>query len=199
MTRPKTLVQLAGREAVPCRLGESALVMIDCQNTYTTGVMKLSGIEAALEEAARLLARAREAGTPIIHVVHDGGPGSAYNVREEIGRIAEPVAPRGDEVTVVKTLPNAFAKTDLHERLQALGKTNLIVAGFMTHMCVSSTVRAGFDLGYRSTVVGAAAATRDLPTAAGGIVPAESLHEASLAGLADIFAVVVDKTEDLPA
>ncbi len=199
MTRPKTLVQIAGREAAPCRLGESALVMIDCQNTYTTGVMRLSGIEAALEEAARLLARAREAGTPIIHVVHDGGPGSAYDLREEIGRIAEAVVPLGEEATVVKTLPNAFAKTDLHERLQALGKTNLIVAGFMTHMCVSSTVRAGFDLGYRSTVVGAAAATRDLPAAAGGIVPAESLHEASLAGLADLFAVVVDKASDLPA
>jgi nicotinamidase-related amidase len=69
----------------------------------------------------------------------------------------------------------------------------------MTHMCVSSTVRAGFDLGDRSTVVGAAAATRDLPSATGGIVPAQSLHEASLAGLADLFAVVVDRTADLPA
>jgi nicotinamidase-related amidase len=198
MARPKTLVQLAGREATPCRLGESVVVMIDCQNTYTTGVMKLSGIEAALEEAARLLARAREAGTPVVHVMHDGGPGSAYDVREEIGRIAEAVAPRGDEATVVKRLPNAFAKTDLHERLQGLGKTDLIVAGFMTHMCVSSTVRAGFDLGYRSTVVAAAAATRDLPSASGGIVPARSLHEASLAGLADLFAVVVDRAADLP-
>ena len=198
MTEPKTLVQLAGREAAPCGLGESALVMIDCQNTYTTGRMKLSGIEAALEEAARLLGRAREAATPVIHVMHDGGPGSLYDLDQEIGRIAGQVAPVEGEITVVKTLPNAFARTDLHERLQALGRDNLIVAGFMTHMCVSSTVRAGFDLGYRTTVVGGAAATRDLPKPDGGVVPARSLHEASLAGLSDLFAVVVGGAEELP-
>ncbi len=199
MTEPKTLVQIAGREAAPCRLGESALVMIDCQNTYTTGQMKLNGIEAALQEAARLLGRAREAGTPVIHVMHDGGAGSLYDLRQEIGQIAEAVAPLGDETTVVKTLPNAFARTDLHDRLQGLGLKNLIVAGFMTHMCVSSTVRAGFDLGYRTTVVGNATATRDLPKPDGGVVAAQSLHEASLAGLSDLFAVVVGKAEDLPA
>jgi hypothetical protein len=118
MAEPKTLVQIAGREATPCRLGESALIMIDCQNTYTTGRMKLSGIEAALEEAALLLSRAREAGTPVIHVMHDGGPGSLYDLSQEIGRIAEQVAPADDEATIVKTVPNAFARTDLHERLQ---------------------------------------------------------------------------------
>jgi nicotinamidase-related amidase len=192
-------VQIAGREATPCRLGESALIMIDCQNTYTTGRMKLSGIEAALEEAALLLSRAREAGTPVIHVMHDGGPGSLYDLSQEIGRIAEQVAPADDEATIVKTVPNAFARTDLHERLQALGRENLIVAGFMTHMCVSSTVRAGFDLGYRTTVVGNATATRDLPRPEGGTVAAKSLHEASLAGLSDLFAVVVGRAEDLPA
>ena len=199
MTEPKTLVQLAGREAAPCGLGESALVMIDCQNTYTTGRMKLSGVEAALEEAARLLGRAREAGTPVIHVMHDGGAGSFFDLRQEIGQIASQVAPLDDEVTVVKSLPNAFARTDLHERLEGLGLKNLVVAGFMTHMCVSSTVRAGFDLGYRTTVVGSATATRDLPKPDGGVVPAQSLHDASLAGLSDLFAVVVGRAGDLPA
>jgi nicotinamidase-related amidase len=198
MSEPKTLVQITGRAAVPCRLGESALIMIDCQNTYTTGRMTLSGIEAALEEAARLLGRARAAGTPIIHVMHDGGPGSLYDLRQEIGQIAEPVAPLDGEATIVKTLPNAFAGTELHERLQDLGLKTLIVAGFMTHMCVSSTVRAGFDLGYRTTVVGGATATRDLPKPDGGILPAKNLHEASLAGLSDLFAVVVARAEDLP-
>ena len=198
MTEPKTLVEMAGREAAPCGLGESALVMIDCQNTYTTGRMKLSGIEAALAEAARVLERAREVGAPVIHVMHDGGPGSPFDLRQEIGQIATQVAPLDDEITLVKTLPNAFARTDLHERLEGLGLKNLIVAGFMTHMCVSSTVRAGFDLGYRTTVVGNATATRDLPKPDGGIVSAQSLHEASLAGLADLFAVVVGRAGDLP-
>ena len=35
--------------------------MIDCQNTYRQGIMRLEGVEAALAEAARLLARADRA------------------------------------------------------------------------------------------------------------------------------------------
>lgn len=60
----------------------------------------------------------------------------------------------------------------------------------MTHMCVSSTARAALDLGYATTVAADAAATRDLPNPAGGVIKADVLHQASLAALADRFAVV---------
>jgi nicotinamidase-related amidase len=182
-----------------CSLDESALVMIDCQNTYREGVMMLTGVEEALDEARRVLDRARAAGTPILHIAHDAGAGTPYDFSAEIGQIAEKVAPIGDEPTIVKTYPNAFTQTDLHERLQALGRENLIFTGFMTHMCVNSTVRAAFDHGYRSTVVANASATRDLPRGDGAIVGARELHEASLSSLADLFAVVVPTADDLPA
>ena len=198
MTEAFTLAQRAGRATEPNRLSESVLVMVDCQNTYTTGVMTLSGIEAAMAEAARVLEKARAAGTPIIHVMHDSGPGSAYDIRAEIGQIHASVAPRDGEATVVKNLPNSFAKTDLQARLEAIGRKNLIMAGFMTHRCINSTARGGFSLGYRTTVVGDATATRDLPTRSGAVIPAAELHEASLAALGDIFAVVVNRAGDLP-
>lgn len=199
MTASKTLRDLAGLPAEPCALSESALVMIDCQNTYREGVMQLVGVEEALDEAARVLERARAAGTPVIHIAHDSGPGSPYDVSAEIGQIADKVAPIGDEPTVIKNFPNSFAQTDLHERLQALGRQNLIFTGFMTHMCVNSTARAAFELGYRATVVGNATATRNLATPGGAEVDAATLHKASLTGLADLFAVVVDTAEDLRA
>lgn len=60
----------------------------------------------------------------------------------------------------------------------------------MTHMCVSSTARAALDLGYRVTVAGDAAATRDLPDPSGGVISADALHRAALAELGDRFAVV---------
>jgi len=59
-------------------------------------------------------------------------------------------------------------------------------------------VRAALELGYQSTVVASACATRDLPDGLGGIVPAAVLHRACLAALADRFAVVVERPEDLP-
>ena len=58
MTRP-TLRNLVDLPSSPAPLSESALVLIDCQNTYTYGVMELDGVQAALEEAAALLDRAR--------------------------------------------------------------------------------------------------------------------------------------------
>lgn len=198
MTEPFTLAQRAGQSADPCRLSESALVMVDCQNTYTTGMMKLNGVEAAMAEAAKVIARAREAGTPIFHIMHDSGPGSPYDITSDIGRIHAAVAPRYGEAIVVKNFPSSFAQTDLHKRLQKFGRRNLIVAGFMTHMCINSTVRAGFSLGYRTTVVGGATATRDLPGRGGKVIGAAQLQEASLAELSDLFAVVVDEAKDLP-
>ncbi len=91
---------------------------------------------------------------------------------------------------IEKGLPNAFAGTDLYDRLNRADLSHLLVAGFMTHMCVSSTVRAALDVGYRSTVVAAACATRVLPDGAGGTLSADQLHRAELAALADRFATI---------
>jgi nicotinamidase-related amidase len=58
------------------------------------------------------------------------------------------VAPTDNEVIVVKNYPNSFVGTDLDQRLRDAGTRNLILAGFMTHMCVNSTARGDFKLGY---------------------------------------------------
>jgi hypothetical protein len=57
-------------------------------------------------------------------------------------------------------------------------------------------VRAALDLGYRTTVVADATATRDLPDPlmcpeSYGVQKAETVHRATLAALADRFAIVV--------
>ena len=198
MTHP-TLRELASLPSAPAALAESTLVLIDCQNTYTRGVMELDDVAAALEEAAVLLDRARSAGIPIIHVQHSDGSGSLYDIEGESGTIVAQVAPRDGEPVVVKQYPNSFVLTDLDERLNALGATNLVLAGFMTHMCVNSTARGAFNLGYAPTVVAAATATRSLPGVTGEPVPSEVMQSASLAAMADLFAVVVPGASSIPA
>lgn len=74
---------------------------------------------------------------------------------------------------------------------------DVVLAGFMTHMCINSTARSAFSLGFRPTVVASATATRDLPAPDGSIVPASQLQAASLAALADLFAVVAQKQTDI--
>jgi nicotinamidase-related amidase len=196
MVMSATLRALAGLPVEPVSLAESALIMIDCQNTYTRGPMELVGVQAALDQAAELLDRARSAGIPIVHIQHDDGEGSLYDVRGESGAIVDRVAPREGEQIVIKNYPNAFVGTDLQERLTG-GPQNLLLAGFMTHMCVNSTARGAFNLGYAPTVVASATATRALPGLAGE-VSAEALQAASLAGVADLFAVVAPTVKDVP-
>ncbi len=197
MAEPKTLLQMAGAPGTPHSLAESAVVMIDAQNEYLSGGLPLAGIDRALDEGARLLAAARAAGRPIVHVQHQGRPGGLFDPETANFAIAAPVAPSPGETVVTKGLPNAFSGTDLDGVLKALGVSSLVVGGFMTHMCVSSTVRAALDLGYGCTVVGNACATRDLPDGHGGVVSASDLHRAELAALSDRFAVVVDAAADL--
>ncbi len=196
---PQTLRDMAGLGTDPASLRDAALVMIDCQNTYREGVMTLVGVEEALLEARRLLARAREAGGRIFHIRHDSGVGSPYDVTAPIGQISDEVAPRDGETVITKTYPNSFVQTDLEARLRAAGVTQVVLAGFMTHMCVNSTARGAFNLGFQPTIVARATATRDLPGADGALIPAAALQAASLAGVGDLFAVVVATTDELGA
>lgn len=185
-----TLRDLSGLDQSPASPAAATLVLIDYQNTYTRGVMELTGWEAALEAAAALLTRARRAGAKVIHVINDGGEGSPYDVRAEIGRIHPRVAPVEGEPVVVKTVPNAFALTDLGDHVDAAGHEDVIVAGFMTHMCVTFTAEGAFLRGNRPTVVADACATRPLRTSVAE-VSAEQLHHAALATIADLYGVVV--------
>ena len=191
--RPRTLLEIARAASAPSALQHSALLLIDAQLEYVTGSLPLDGIEQALAESVRLLALARREGTPVFHVVHHGRDGApAFDPAGVFVAIVPELSPEPGEPVIVKRLPNAFAGTELDAMVRATGRTELIIAGFATHMCVSSTARSAIDLGYRSTIVAAATATRTLPDPLGpGLVPAVQIQQAALAALADRFAIIV--------
>lgn len=193
-----TLRDIMGLGHQPSALRDSALVMIDCQNTYRQGMMQLEGVEEALDEAAKLLALARENAVPVFHIQHDGGEGSPYDLATELGQIASEVAPIDGENVVVKHFPNAFIQTPLDEYLRGQGIEKIILAGFMTHMCVNSTAHGAFNLGYQPTVVAKATATRGLETADGVQLSAQQVHQAALAATRDLYAAVINDINELP-
>jgi nicotinamidase-related amidase len=191
-----TLRELNGFDQTPASLASATLILIDYQNTYTQGVMELDGWQDALDAGAALLARAREAGAPIIHVINDGGEGTPYDIRAEIGQIHPKVAPVQGEAVVVKKVPNAFLDTDLADHVDAAGNNDVVVAGFMTHMCVAFTAQGAFLRGNRPTVVADACATRPLQTAVAE-VSAEQVHHSALATIDDLYGVVVPSAVSL--
>ncbi|MEU6848198.1 isochorismatase family protein [Streptomyces sp. NPDC046716] len=189
-----TLRELNGFDQEPAKLAGSTLILIDFQNTYTRGVMELDGWEKSLDAAAQLLARAREAGTKVVHVINDGGEGTPYDIRAEIGQIHPKVAPVDGEAVVVKQAPNAFVGTDLDTHLKE--GQDVVIAGWMTHMCVAFTAQGAFLNGNRPTVVAEATATRSLPVA-GTDLDACQVHYSALATIADLYGVVVTTQKEI--
>ncbi|MCD9879285.1 isochorismatase family protein [Streptomyces guryensis] len=188
----KTLRELGHADPAPAALASSTLILVDYQNTYTRGVMELDGWKPALDAAADLLARARRAGARIIHVQHDDGEGSPYDIRTEIGRIHPGVAPVEGEPVVVKHAPDAFHGTDLGKLVDEAGNETVIVAGFMTHMCVAYTTASAALRGNRPTVPADTCATRSIVD-----VSADELHRSALATVADAYGVVVASASEL--
>lgn len=202
MAASTTLRELNGVSEELPRLSESTLILIDFQNTYRTGVMRLEGAEEAVAAGARLLAAARAAGVAVVHVVNDGGEGTPYDIRAQIGAISDEVAPVEGEPVVVKRCPNAFHRTDLQETLEGLGVRaggELLLAGFMTHMCVLFTAQGAFHQGYRPSVVAEATATRPLKAPDGSVLASEALQVASLTTVSDLFGTVVETVDEIKA
>lgn len=192
-----TMLQMAGAAPAPATMADGVLVIVDAQREYTDGLLPLPGVAAAIEALAVLLDKARTSGAPIVHVRHQS-KGKAFNPASTGYEIVAQLAPRPAEAIVDKALPNAFAGTDLAQQLASIGRKNLIVGGFMTHMCVSATVRAATDLGYMSTVAADTVATRDLPDAtSGATIGADDINRITLAALSDRFAWIVGKAVDI--
>ena len=174
-----------------------ALLIIDIQRDYFPGGRHpLVGPEAAAANAGRVLSAFREAGEPVVHVQHAwDAPDAAYLAPGTPGfEIHDAVRPEGEEPVVVKAEPNAFAGTDLDERLRGLGVDELVVAGMMSSMCVDATVRSAVERGFRATVVHDACAAPDLRYGE-ETIPGGTVHGAFMAALGDGYAQLAGADE----
>ena len=195
-SQARTILELSGATMPPARLADAVLLVIDAQREYVDGALPLAGVDLALAVGGALLARARAAATPVVHILQRGA-GALFNPAGESFQPAAPLLPQTGETVIEKTLANAFAQTDLHQVLAATGRRQLIVIGFMTHNCVSSTVRAAREQGYVCTVVAPVTATRDLPDGRGGTLAAAAVQAACLVGLSDTMAKIVWNAADI--
>ncbi|HJU82662.1 MAG TPA: cysteine hydrolase family protein [Holophagaceae bacterium] len=170
----------------------TALLLIDVQRAFDDprwGPRNNPGAEARI---ADLLQAFRAAGRPVVHVRHDsvepgstlrpGTPGNAFKPEAE---------PLPGEPVFGKSVNSAFIGTGLEAHLRERGIDALVIAGFITNHCVSTTARMAGNLGFRTTVVADACATFDFQDAQGSL-PAETMHRIGLAELRGEFAEVVD-------
>ena len=193
MSIPSTLLGLAGGQFNELDWSNCAIVMIDFQNEYVDGAMPLGDAGSKATANARLLLdKARNKNIPIFHVTHHGQDNDKiFNPLSSKVDIIDSLQPLDGEKTIVKMHPNAFHDTELQALIKSAGKQQIIFAGFMSHMCVSSSVRAAFDLGFENFICHDACATRDLPSVTGQVITTSNVHDSAMAALQDRFAALV--------
>jgi nicotinamidase-related amidase len=134
---------------------ETVLLVIDVQQALVD-YLDAERRSSFLATLSGLIARAREAGTPLLYVRHNdeelvlGTPG---------WEIAGEIAPRAGDPVVDKTFRDAFRETNLEDVLRGLHAKHLIVCGMQTEYCVDATTREAERRGYRVTLVGDGTAT----------------------------------------
>ncbi|EXJ62280.1 hypothetical protein A1O7_02713 [Cladophialophora yegresii CBS 114405] len=194
-TQVKSLRDLLGAPAATASPDDSTLIIIDAQNEYAEGHLKTVNVEQTRKAIASLLEKYRAAGDGknIVHVVHktpDGAP--VFTPNTALAEEFDELKARPGEKVVEKQAISSFTNTDLHEYLSSLGDRGkkTVLAGYMAHVCVSTTARQGNDLGYNVVLAGDAIGDRDIPGISGSEVT-----EATLKELSDAFGTVVKSSD----
>ncbi|KQW65547.1 Isochorismatase [Phenylobacterium sp. Root77] len=178
-------------------MSKRVVVVVDLQNEYlSSGKLPLTGIDQAVQSAAKVIAAARASGDQVVHIRHEMPVANApvFTPGSDGVQIIAGVAPAPGEQVIVKNYPNAFRETDLEAVLKAQDAQEVVIVGAMSHMCVAATSRAASDLGYKTTVVHDACATMDLEFN-GQVVPAAQVHAANMAAIAFAHGAVVSAAE----
>ena len=153
----------------------TAVVLIEYQNDFTTQGGILHGAVSEVMEKTGMLAHTRDvveaargAGVTIMHapITFTEGYGELtkhpYGILKGVvdGRafvkgswgaeITDELRPAaGDIVVEGKRGLDAFASTNLDFILRSKGITTIALGGFLTNCCVESTMRSGYENGYR--------------------------------------------------
>ncbi|MFD9739808.1 cysteine hydrolase family protein [Umezawaea sp. NPDC059074] len=153
----------------------TAVVLIEYQNDFTTEGGVLHGAVSEVMDSTGMLANtvelvdaARRAGATIMHapitfaagyheiLSHPYGilkgvvDGNAFVKGGWGAAIVEDVAPQdGDIVIEGKRGLDTFASTNIDFILRSKGITTIVLGGFLTNCCVESTMRTGYENGYR--------------------------------------------------
>ena len=104
------------------------------------------------ENTVRIIDAARENGIEVIYVQHDDGPGSGFTQGDEAFEIAEQIAPHAGEKIFTKNHGSCFGNPQLRKYLEEAGEDTVMLVGLITNGCVDTTVKSGFDRGYRMII-----------------------------------------------
>lgn len=178
-----------------------ALIVIDVQNEYVTGNLRIEypEVQQSLANIARAMDAAHAAGIPVVVVQHLAPEGSPVFARgSEQADLHPLVAARPRDHLVTKAMASALAGTGLGDWLRERGVDTLSVVGYMTHNCDDSTVRQASHEGWNVELLHDAAGALPYANALGSAT-AEEIHRVFTVVMHTGFAAVVSTAAWLDA
>ncbi|QIW94610.1 hypothetical protein AMS68_000128 [Peltaster fructicola] len=170
---------------------DSVLVIIDAQNEYAEGKLKVTNAASSRKAIASLLDKYRKGGGKVVHVTHSTPEGApVFTPNTDLATEFSELQPKNGEKTISKHHPSSFADTDLGEYLKSTGLKKVVLTGYMAHVCVSTTARDGARYGYDVLIAEDAVGDRDIPGASGAEVTKMVMHE-----LGDAFATIIQSSD----
>ncbi|UQZ37052.1 cysteine hydrolase [Paenibacillus sp. PK3_47] len=129
----------------------TALLIIDVQEAMFSYEVELHDGNEVMGRIVSLLNKARAAGIPVVYVQHTED--EEYTKGTDTWQISSLITPLPEDTIVEKPTWDSFHRTNLHEELQRLGITDLVICGMQTEFCVDTTVRRAYSMGYSSVLV----------------------------------------------
>lgn len=124
--------EIIGAAPSTASTNDSTLVIIDAQNEYAEGKLKVSGVEFSRKAIADLLKKYRDAKGNIVHIVHDTPEGApVFTPNTRLAEEFDELAPRDGEKVIRKQFPGSFAGTDLSEHLEKIDSKKVVLTGYM--------------------------------------------------------------------
>lgn len=178
-----------------------ALIVIDVQNEYVTGNLRIEypDVQLSLANIGRAMDAAQAAGIPVVLVQHltpEGAPIFARGSQQ--AELHPDVARRPHDLLVEKSLASALAGTGLGQWLRERDIDTLTVVGYMTHNCDDSTVRQARHEGWNVELLHDASGSVPYANALGSAT-AEEIHKVFTLVMHTGFAAVVSTEEWLNA
>ncbi len=179
--------------AIPTFTHNAALLVVDVQAGFDAPAWGPRNNPQAEANIAALIAAWRAPRGLVVHAHHESLHQDGHFRWGTPGRKPKPEAqPRAVDWVYAKTVNSAFIGTGLERDLRAIEIDTLVIVGFTTNHCISTTARMAGNLGFETFVVSDATATFDRVNLDGRISPAEEVHQAALSDLRHEFARIVD-------
>jgi nicotinamidase-related amidase len=154
----------------------TALLMIDVQQGLLDSETAIPDAVHVIDRLVNVLAAARSAGSLIIHLQNDGAAGALDEPGTPGWHIHPKVAPEPGEFVLRKTRDDGFDGTELAEMLARTRVTRIAVAGLLSEMCVSATVRGALARGLQVVLIHDAHATYSLDDIPASVVARVAEH-----------------------